>query len=330
MGSLGRSDGGPSPGGVAPRPCLAHRGPTRCAGARPSPSHHPAAEYVEHHGQRQELRRGRDVGDIGHPQPVRGLGFEATLDQAQRRAGLGVSTRGTQPLATTHCGQAGFAHPPSHPLGTLAGVPEAASRMNPRRPVRPTAALVNRLDTRPERLVRCLARRALTLTLHAIPARGDSEYTGHRGYRTFGLIRSHEPVDLPGTVSRANQAFVGRRFTGPFACPPDLLPRYLVLQADADSLGAADAAPRVALRLDHPVAERLCGRFELPSRLLRAPSGSNPARPSGAGAPAHTAVSTSAWWIPPPSTGQATAKSDRLQYRGLRTGGHRGQRAASR
>ena len=35
------------------------------------PPHHPAAEHIEYDGQIQESRRGRDVGDVGHPQPVR-------------------------------------------------------------------------------------------------------------------------------------------------------------------------------------------------------------------------------------------------------------------
>ena len=74
------------------------------------PPHHPAAEHIEYDGQVQESRRGRDVGDVGHPQSVRGLGHEATLDQVRRGAGLGVTTRGARSLATTHPGQACLTH----------------------------------------------------------------------------------------------------------------------------------------------------------------------------------------------------------------------------
>ena len=44
------------------------------------------------------------------------------------------------------------------------------------------------------------------LTPRVVAARGDSEHTGHRGDAETGLIRAHEPVDLPGPVSLANQA----------------------------------------------------------------------------------------------------------------------------
>ena len=53
------------------------------------PPHHPAAEHIEYNGQIQESRRSRDVGDISDPQPVRGLGLEATLDQVPARGGPG-------------------------------------------------------------------------------------------------------------------------------------------------------------------------------------------------------------------------------------------------
>ena len=165
------------------------------------PPHHPAAEHIEHDGQIQEPRRARDVGDVGDPQPVRPLGLEATLDEVRRRAGLGRSTRGPRPFAPG-------SHRPSPPRASpeppACGSPACLSGQlgaNPRRSVRPTAALVNRPYTRAQRLVRCLSRRALALAPRIEPARGDTEHSGHRGNAKFGLIRSHEPVDLPGTVS---------------------------------------------------------------------------------------------------------------------------------
>ena len=170
------------------------------------PPHHPAAEHIEYDGQIQESRRSRDVGDISDPQPVRGLGLEATLDQVRRGAGLEVTTCGARPLATTHPGQACLTHHPSDPLAAHRRALSGQLRVNPRRPVRPTAAFVNRSHARAQRLVRGLARRALTGAPRVVPARGDTEYPGHRGDSKLGLIRSHEPVDLPGTVSRANQA----------------------------------------------------------------------------------------------------------------------------
>ena len=101
------------------------------------PPHHPATEHIEYDGQVQESRRSRDVGDISDPQPVRGLGLEATLDQVGRGAGLGVTTRGARPLATTYPGQACLTHLSTfgrqenrHSRATrlrLTGVPSAAS-----------------------------------------------------------------------------------------------------------------------------------------------------------------------------------------------------------
>ena len=78
-------------------------------------------------------------------------------------------------------------------------------RMNARRPA---AALVNLAHTRAQRLVGVLSCRALALAPRVVPARGDTEHSDHRGDTELGLVRSHEPVDLPGTVSRAKQAVV--------------------------------------------------------------------------------------------------------------------------
>ena len=170
------------------------------------PAHHPAAEHVEHDGEVQEPRHGRYVGDVGHPQPVRGRGLETTLDEVRRRAGLGISTRGARPLATAYSGQPRLAHHPSYALAAHRCALSGQFRVNPRRPVRPTATFVNRPHTGAQRLVRLLTHRALTLAPRIEPARGDAEHPGHGGDTKLGLIRSHEPVDLPGTVSRANQA----------------------------------------------------------------------------------------------------------------------------
>ena len=122
------------------------------------------------------------------------------------RGWIRVTTRGARPLATAHPGQACLTHHPSHPLAAHRRALSGQLRVNPGRSVRPSAAFVNRPHARAQRLVRGLARRALTCTPRVVPARGDSEHSGHRGDSKLGLIRSHEPVDLPGTVPRANQA----------------------------------------------------------------------------------------------------------------------------
>ena len=96
------------------------------------PAHHPAAEHVEHDGQGHESCGARDVGDIGHPPPVRRISLEATLDQVRRRAGLGGTTRGARPLPTTSPGQACLTHHPSHPLAAHRHALSGPLRVNPR------------------------------------------------------------------------------------------------------------------------------------------------------------------------------------------------------
>ena len=49
------------------------------------PSHHPAAEHIEHDGQIHEPRPSRYVGDVGHPKPIRRLSVELTFDPVRRR-----------------------------------------------------------------------------------------------------------------------------------------------------------------------------------------------------------------------------------------------------
>ena len=190
------------------------------------PPHHPAAEHIEYDGQIQESRRSRDVGDIRDPQPVRGLGLEATLDEVRRGAPGGHdawcaapcdgSPRPSLPHASVYLRQTREPPFPSDPLAAHRRALSGQLRVNPGRSVCPSAAFVNRPHARAQRLVRGLACRALTGAPRVVPARGDSEdrassrsernFGGHRGDSKLGLIRSHEPVDLRGTVPRANQA----------------------------------------------------------------------------------------------------------------------------
>ena len=50
-------------------------------------------------------------------------------------------------------------------------------------------------------------------TPRVVPARGDAEHAGHRGDTETSLIRTHEPGDRPGPVSRANQAVAVARIS---------------------------------------------------------------------------------------------------------------------
>ncbi len=58
------------------------------------------AEGVEHDGVIEEPRPGRDVGDIGNPQPVGCIRGELPLDQVRRRPGAAVASCCADTLAS--------------------------------------------------------------------------------------------------------------------------------------------------------------------------------------------------------------------------------------
>ena len=47
------------------------------------PADHPASEHIDHDGEEHEAGPGRHTGDVGDPQPVGGVGFEAMLDEVR-------------------------------------------------------------------------------------------------------------------------------------------------------------------------------------------------------------------------------------------------------
>ena len=51
---------------------------------RHRPSHHPAAEHIEHDRQEHESRPSGNVGDVGYPKPIRRVGVELTFDPVRR------------------------------------------------------------------------------------------------------------------------------------------------------------------------------------------------------------------------------------------------------
>ena len=84
--------------------------------------------------------------------------------------------------------------PPAKPASRIARATRLAR--SPARPQRPAPRESSVPRTVPP----------LTGAPRVVPARGDSEHSGHRGNAALDLIRSDEPVELPGPVSRANQA----------------------------------------------------------------------------------------------------------------------------
>ena len=80
------------------------------------PSHHPAAEHIEHDRQIHEPRQGRHVGDVSHPDAVRRLGLELAFDPVRRRTITRLHTRGARAPTPAHPGQPCLAHQTSHPF----------------------------------------------------------------------------------------------------------------------------------------------------------------------------------------------------------------------
>ena len=143
--------GGPSPAiparaGIAALSQRHVQGPKYQFGANMvghRPSHHPAAEHVEHYRQIHEPRQGRHLGDIGHLDAVRRLGLELAFDPVRRRTITRVHARG--------------GHTPARPASRirratrlrLTGRPLAQSSAWPEAPRRSLRALVDGLDRAP-------------------------------------------------------------------------------------------------------------------------------------------------------------------------------------
>jgi hypothetical protein len=80
-------------------------------GGRP-PTHDHSGEDVEDEGDINDARPGRDVGEVGHPQLVRGRGSEVTIDQIRRSSILRIADRGSDTLASQRALPAVLCHQP--------------------------------------------------------------------------------------------------------------------------------------------------------------------------------------------------------------------------
>ena len=116
----------------------------------------------------------------------------STRSGAGRALGARHVVRG--PLRRLTPGQARLTHHPSDPLGTLTGVPSAA--MNPGRSIRPSAAFARTRALNPSSQA---SRAERPRWRHAWNPLGETPST--RAIVAMRMIRSDEPVDLPGAVS---------------------------------------------------------------------------------------------------------------------------------
>ena len=153
------------------------------------PAHDPAAEHVEHDGQVEEAREGRHVGDVGQPQANRRVGRKAALDQVRCGSCLDNPARGARPAAPTHARNACGAHHARHPLAADRHTSCRQLGVDPRRAVRAAATGVNLFRAGRQVRIGLRASRHWAPTPRVVPARGDTEHTGHRGDAKLRLVR---------------------------------------------------------------------------------------------------------------------------------------------
>ncbi len=141
--------------------------------------------------------------------------MKPAVDQIRRREGLRVAARGAGPLASADAGQAGLSRQTGDPLPAYADPRLHQLRVDAWCTVGAPTASVNLPHLPQQTVIRLRPRRAPPPEPRVEPARGDAEHPGHRGDVEHGLVRPHEPVDLLGLVSRANQAVAFARISRP-------------------------------------------------------------------------------------------------------------------
>ncbi len=255
-------------------------------------------EHVHDDGQVQEAGERRHVGDVCLPQPVGGVRRELPIDQVRRRPSVPVAPGRSRLLAPACARQAGLPHQSGDPLAAHEDSFVGQLGPNLRRAIRAPAPLGDRPNVPGENAVRLVPGGPRTFRPGVVPARGDAEHAGHRRDAELGPVRSHEPEDPFGPVSRANQAVA--------------LPVSPALPAAGDSHGAGAAAPTAPLSSGRqravlrpgPPASPSCGSTALKARTRRrvgpgsARTGPDP--PSAAGTLPGTGILILASWIPPP------------------------------
>ncbi len=176
---------------------------------------------------RQQPRRRAEPARPGHrpgaadPQAIRRVGLETAFDPIRRRPDLHIPARRAGAAAPAHAGHPRGAHHPRDPLAADRDAGFGQFSVNPRRAVRAPAAGMNLPHAGCQLRISTRASRGWTSTSRVVPARGDTEHTGHRGDTETDLVRAHDPVGPGSGLPREP----GRRFCKDvplFAQPPDL------------------------------------------------------------------------------------------------------------
>ena len=175
-----------------------------------------AAPCVQHHGQIQEARCRRHIGNVSDPKLVRPRRSEVAVNQVWRWPGVLVAPRGRwAAMAMAGPNQSGLPH---QPRDWLAAMPLALGpqiSMHPRCPIGLTRRRVHGSDPFQQRLVGDGMGRGWAANPGMVARLGHAEHARHGGDRKAGLVRAHEPEEPDGTapVSRANQAAAFERMS---------------------------------------------------------------------------------------------------------------------
>ena len=172
------------------------------------PAHHPPAPGVDDDGEVEEAGGGRHVGDVCHPESVRALGAEVSLDQVRCWASLAIPLRGAPLPSARHPDDPRLPHKAPYALvvDQKALVPELG--VDPRTYIAPAAEGMDSSHPPDESVVGHVPRGRGSLEPGIEAAGGEAQHTTHRPNRKLGLVPPHELEPRPGIelLSRANQA----------------------------------------------------------------------------------------------------------------------------
>ena len=178
------------------------------------PADDPPTEGVEHHRQVEKAGPGRDIRNVGHPQRIRPIHAEVTVDQIRRLAAALPAGRDYAPPAADP-GEATGPHQPGDPLLADANALGSQLGVDARRAIGSLRGGMRGTDPLGQRGVVQGAGRERPAAPPIVAAGGDSQHAAHGGDGERGLVRTHEPEPFDGTllVSRANQAAAFERMS---------------------------------------------------------------------------------------------------------------------
>lgn len=169
---------------------------------------------VEHDREIQKACPGRNVGDVGDPQPIRRFRREVAFNQVGRLTAT-ILDRGDDELASADTDKTGLHHQSRNPLATNVLALGRKLGMHAWRAVGAARSCVRSTDRRDQHRVCLGTLRRTPLHPRMIAAGGDTQHSAHRGDWIVGLVIAHEPEPFGGIafVSRANQAAAFERIS---------------------------------------------------------------------------------------------------------------------